>query len=90
MRKKEELKTVRKTVLMTQELADDIECEARKKGIKLNAVMIERLSHVNRDNTPAKMAEFQNFANFAVHMIAKYSEMEARILERKANELWSF
>lgn len=90
MRNKDDLKTVRKTVLMTQELADDIEREARERGIKPNAVMNERLEHPNRDNTPAKMVEFQNFANYAINIVAKYSVMEARILARKANELWSF
>ena len=45
VRKKEELKTIRKTVLMTESLSQDIEHEATERGIKPNAVMNERLSH---------------------------------------------
>lgn len=45
MRKKEELKTVRKTVLITEALSKDIEREAKERGIKPNAVMNERLMH---------------------------------------------
>lgn len=90
MRRKEDLKTVRKTVLMTQETADDINREAKERGIKANAIMNERLNHANNDNTPSKMVEFQNYANEAIKMIAKYSEDDAKKLERKANKLWTF
>lgn len=45
MRKKEDLKTVRRTVLMTQSTADDIDREAEERGIKANSVMNERLNH---------------------------------------------
>jgi hypothetical protein len=90
MRKKEELKTERKTVLMTKALLQDIENEAAERGIKPNAVMNERLEHQNRDNTPSKMIQFQNYANEAVKMISKYSKEDAEYLERKANELWTF
>jgi len=90
MRKKEDLKTVRKTVLMTAETAKDIEREAKERGIKPNAVMNDRLRHNNNGNTPAKMAEFQDYANEAVKALAKYSEAEAKYFERKANLLWTF
>lgn len=53
MRKKEDLKTERKTVLMTKALLEDIEQEAVRRGIKANAVMVERLNHPNNDNTPS-------------------------------------
>ena len=77
MRNKEDLKTVRRTVLM-------------ERGIKANSVMNERLDHPERDNTPAKMVEFQNFANEAVHLLAQHSPDEAKYLETRANKLWTF
>ena len=90
MRNKEDLKTVRRTVLMTQSTADDIDREAEERGIKANSVMNERLDHPERDNTPAKMVEFQNFANEAVHLLAQHSPDEAKYLETGANKLWTF
>lgn len=90
MRNKEDLKTVRRTVLMTQSTADDIDREAEERGIKANSVMNERLNHPEGDNTPAKMVEFQNFANEAVHLLAQHSPDKARYLETRANKLWTF
>jgi len=90
MRKSEDKKTVRKTILMTQQTADNIEREAKERGIKPNAVMNERLNHTKNDNTPSKMVEFQNFANMAVEMISAYSAKDAKKLEKEANGLWIF
>ena len=90
MRKKEELKSVRTSVLMTEELSQNIKAEAKKRGIKANAVMVERLNHYTSDNTPAKMAEFQDYANEAVRLMSEYSEKDAKTLERMANKLWTF
>ena len=90
MRDKSDLKTVRKTVLMTESTAKSIEREAAERGMKPNAVMNERLNHSKTDNTPPKMMQFQNFANEAVKMIAQYSEKDAKILESEANSLWIF
>lgn len=90
MRKKEDLKTVRKTVLMTAETAKDIEREAEERGIKPNSVMNDRLRHNNNGNTPAKMAEFQDYANEAVKMVAKYSAADAKKLEKEAHKRWTF
>jgi len=90
MRNKEDLKTVRRTVLMTQSTSDDIDREAEERGIKANSVMNERLDHPERDNTPVKMVEFQNFANEAVHLLAQHSPDEAKYLETRANKLWTF
>ncbi len=90
MRNKDDLKTVRRTVLMTKKTSDGIDREAEERGIKANAVMNERLEHSERDNTPAKMVEFQNFANEAVYLLAQHSPDKARYLETKANRLWTF
>lgn len=85
-----DLKTVRKTVLMTAETAKDIEREAEERGVKPNAVMNDRLRYSKDDNTPPVMMQFQNYANEAVRMMMKYNEVEAKYLERKANNLWIF
>ena len=90
MRNKEDLKTVRKTVLMTAETAKDIEREAEERGIKPNAVMNDRLRHSKNDNTPPVMMQFQDYANEAVRMMKKYNEDDSEYLERKANLLWTF
>ncbi len=90
MRNKEDLKTVRKTVLMTEETATSIAREAAERGIKANTVMNERLNHFQNDNTPPKMVEFQNFANEAVKMVAKYSATDAKKLEKEAHKKWTF
>ncbi len=90
MRKPDEKKTVRKTILMTEKTDLDIKREARERGIKANAVMNERLNHSKSDNTPSKMVQFQNYANMAVEMISAYSEADAKILEEEANKLWIF
>lgn len=90
LRKPEEKKTIRKTVLMTEALSADIDQEARKRGIKANTVMNERLQHRSTDNSPAKVTQFQDYANEAVKLMMKYSEKDAKILERKANKLWKF
>ena len=90
MRNKEDIKTVRRTVLMTQRLSDDIDREAEERGIKPNAVMNERLEHPGRDNTPPKMVEFQNYANEVVRVMKIHGLTEAEQFERWANELWSF
>lgn len=90
MRKPDEKKTVRKTILMTEKTDLDIKREAMERGIKANAVMNERLNHSKSDNTPSKMVQFQNYANMAVEMIAAYSETDAKILEEESNKLWTF
>lgn len=90
MRNKEDLKTVRKTVLMTEATADSIEREAAERGMKPNAVMNERLNHSKTYNTPHKMMQFQNYANEAVKLLAKYSEEDAKKMEREAHSLWIF
>lgn len=90
MRKKEDLKTVRKTVLMTAETAKDIEREAKERGVKPNAVMNDRLRHSKNDSTPPVMMQFQDYANEAVRMMMKYNEIEAKYLEKRANLLWTF
>ena len=90
MRNKEDLKTVRKTVLMTAETAKDIEREAEERGIKPNAVMNDRLRHSKNDNTPPVTMQFQDYANEEVRMMKKYNEDDAEYLERKANLLWTF
>jgi len=90
MRNKQDLKTVRRTVLMTERTAASIDEEALKRGIKPNAVMNERLQHSNHDNTPEKMADFQNFANEAIRMLARYSSTDAKQLEKEAHKRWTF
>ena len=90
MRNKDDLKTVRKTVLMTEATAKSIEREAAERGMKPNAVMNERLNHSKTDNTPPKMMRFQNYANEAVKLLAKYSEEDAKKMEREAHSLWIF
>ena len=90
MRNKEDLKTVRKTILMTEATAKSIEREAEERGMKPNAVMNERLNHSKTDNTPPKMMQFQDFANKAVKTVAKYSEKDAKIREREAHMRWTF
>lgn len=90
MRNKDDLKTVRKTVLMTEATAKSIEREAAERGMKPNAVMNERLNHSKTDNTPPKMMQFQDFANEAVKTVAKYSEKDAKKLEREAHMRWTF
>lgn len=57
MRKKEDLKTVRKTVLMTAETAKDIEREAEERGVKPNAVMNDRLRHSKRNIWRIRVSE---------------------------------
>lgn len=90
MRNKEDLKKIRKTVLMTESTAKSIEREAAERGIKPNAVMNERLNHSKTDNTPPKMMQFQDFANEAVKIVAQYSETDAKKMESEAHSLWTF
>lgn len=90
MRKKEELKTERKTVLMTKSLMENIEQEAKERGIKPNAVMVERLMHSKKTVTPSDMVQFQDFVNTACKMLEKHSETEAKNLERKGEKLWIY
>ena len=90
MRNKEDLKTVRRTCLMTEKTAQSIDQEAIKRGIKPNAVMNDRLNHISSEPHPQIMAEFQDFANTAVRMMAHYSEADANILEKEAHKLWIF
>lgn len=87
MRKKEELKTERKTVLMTKALAEDIEQEAQKRGIKPNAVMNERLMHSGKSIPPSDMVQFQEFVNTACKVLEMYSETDAKTLERKIMDI---
>lgn len=90
MRNKEDLKTIRKTVLMTEKTANDIEREAKERGIKANAVMNERLNHSMCDKTPSSMVQFQNYINKAVNLLEKYSPEEAETLDKEAHDLWTF
>ena len=90
MRKKEDLKSVRTSIAMTEATYNDIAKEAKMRGIKPNAVMNERLNHSQSDNTPPKMVEFQDFANMAVKMLSQHSAAEAKILEKEANKKWIF
>lgn len=90
MRNPEDKKTVRKTVLMTESLAKSIDEEAIQRGIKANAVMNERLNHISSGPYPPIMAEFQDFANAAVRMMAQYSEEDAKTLEMEAHRRWTF
>ena len=90
MRKPEEKKTVRRTVLMTQATSDSIDLEAKDRGIKPNAVMNERLEHPYTDNKPSSIVKCQDFANKAVQLMKQYSDADAKYLEREANKLWTF
>lgn len=91
MRNPEDKKTVRKTVLMTESLAKDIDEEAKQRGIKPNAVMNERMEHPNRDdNKPSNLVVFQDFANKVVKKMKQFSEEDAKQFEREANNLWKF
>ena len=90
MRNKEDLKTVRRTVLMTEKISRSIDQEAMERGIKPNAVMNERLNHISSGPYPPIMAEFQDYANTAVRMMVKYSEADAIKLEKEAHKLWIF
>ena len=90
MRKKEELKTVRKTVLMTEATDKDIEQEAAKRGSSANAVINERLNHPTSESSPAQVAKFQNFVNWVVKMMADYSLERAHLIEKEENKFWTF
>lgn len=90
MRKKEELKTVRKTVLMTEALAKDIENEAKKRGIKPNAAMNERLAHHGNSLDPPLMAKIQTFANHASRAVQENAPKEAEKIQMEANEIWTY
>lgn len=90
MRKKEELKTVRKTVLMTESLSQDIENEAKKRGIKPNAVMNERLSHHKNSLDPPLMAKIQDFANHASRAVQENAPKEAEKIQKEANAIWTY
>lgn len=90
MRNKEDLKTERKTVLMTKALAEDIEYEAKKRGIKPNAVMNERLAHHKNSLDPPLMAKIQNFANHASRAVQANAPEEANKIQKEANEIWTF
>ena len=87
MRKKEELKTIRKTVLMTESLSQDIEHEATERGIKPNAVMNERLSHSKSTLNPPLMAKIQNLANHASRIASEYAPTESDNIQKEANEI---
>lgn len=90
MRKKEEKKTVRKTVLMTETLLQDIENEAKKRGIKPNAVMNERLKHHRNSLDPPLMAKIQDLANHASRVVQENAPKEAKKIQREANEIWIY
>ena len=90
MRKKEELKTERKTVLMTKSLMENIEQEALERGIKANAVMVERLSHSESKFTPRDMAKIQTLVNHACELVKEYLPQEADQMQEEANEIWKF
>lgn len=90
MRKKEELKTVRKTVLMTESLSQDIENEAKKRGIKPNAVMNERLAHHKNSLDPPLMAKIQDLANHASRAVQINAPGEATKIQKEANEIWTY
>lgn len=90
MRKKEELKTIRKTVLMTESLAKDIENEAKKRDIKPNAVMNERLAHHGNSLVPPLMAKIQTFVNHASKAVQEIAPEEAMKIQKEANELWTY
>lgn len=90
MRNKEELKTVRKTVLMTESLAKDIEREAQERGIKVNSVMTERLAHHGNSLAPLLMSKIQTFANHASKAVQENAPEEAWKIQKEANELWTY
>lgn len=75
---------------MTNALAEDIEQEAQKRGIKPNVVMNERLMHSSKNVTPFDMVQFQDFVNTACKILEKHSETEAKNLERKREKLWIY
>lgn len=90
MRNKEDLKTERKTVLMIKALAEDIENEAKKRGIKPNAVMNERLAHHKNSLDPPLMSKIQNFANHASRAVQENAPEEANKIQKEANKIWTF
>lgn len=90
MRNKEDLKTERKTVLMTKSLAEDIENEAKKRGIKANTVMIERLAHHQNSLDPPLMAKIQDLANHASRAIQENAPKEAEKIQKEANAIWTY
>ena len=90
MRNKEDLKTERKTVLMTKTLAEDIENEAKKRGIKPNAVMNERLKNHKNSLDPPLMAKIQNLANHASRAVQENAPKEAEKIQKEANAIWTY
>ena len=89
MRKPEELKTERKTVLMPKALAQDIEQEAAARGIKPNAVMNERLAHSANALDPKLMAHIQNIANTASRIVSEYAPSEAKKMQMEVTKVWT-
>lgn len=90
MRKKEELKTVRKTVLMTEALSLDIEREAKERGIKPNAVMNKRLAHHRNSLDPPLMAKIQDLANHVSRAVQENAPKEAEKIQKEANAIWTY
>lgn len=90
MRKREERKTVRKTVLMTESLLQNIENEAERRGIKPNAVMNERLTHHKNSLNPPLMAKIQDLANYASRAVQENAPKEAKKIQKEANEIWTY
>lgn len=90
MRNKEDLKTERKTVLMTKTLAEDIENEAKKRGIKPNAVMNERLKNHKNSLDPPIMAKIQDLANHASRAVQENAPKEAEKIQKEANAIWTY
>ena len=89
MRKQEELKTERKTVLMTKALAQDIEREAAARGIKPNAVMNERLAHSANPLNPKLISRIQDIANTASRIVSEYEPSKAEIIQKEVEQIWT-
>lgn len=75
---------------MTEALPQGIEREAKERWIKPNAVMNESHMHCGKSITPSDLMVFQDFANTACKMLGKYFEADAKILEIKGENLWTF
>lgn len=90
MRNPEEKKTIRKTVLMSEATAKDIEQEATIRGMSPNAIMNERLRHRAIDFNPENLAKFQDFANHAIWLMRFYNKTRADELSMEAHDLWIF
>ncbi|WP_295067256.1 hypothetical protein [Ruminococcus sp.] len=84
------IKTILKPIRIPEDIINDIEREAEKKGTDFSKEVVYRLRHYKHPLTPFIVIKIQNIVNRACAIAMRYSPEIIKELQRDVNDLWKY